>query len=123
MFVADWIGRTGRDDSSAPARPPALSDNTAGELVVSWEHYHRLIEHLALQLHQAAADFDQIVALSRGGLRVGDLLSRLFDRPLVVMAASSCSGDGGRIQGQLKLGHQLAHTCDQLGHSCRSWTT
>ena len=96
-------------------KPPALSDNTAGELVVSWEHYHRLIEHLALQLHQAAADFDQIVALSRGGLRVGDLLSRLFDRPLVVMAASSYSGDGDRIQGQLKLGHQLAHTCDQLG--------
>ena len=96
-------------------KPPALSDNTAGELVVSWEHYHRLIEHLALQLHQAAADFDQIVALSRGGVRVGDLLSRLFDRPLVVMAASSYSGDGDRIQGQLKLGHQLAHTCDQLG--------
>ena len=96
-------------------KPPALSDNTAGELVVNWEHYHRLIEHLALQLHQAAADFDQIVALSRGGLRVGDLLSRLFDRPLVVMAASSYSGDGDRIQGQLKLGHQLAHTCDQLG--------
>ena len=96
-------------------KPPAISDNTAGELVVSWEHYHRLIEHLALQLHQAAADFDQIVALSRGGLRVGDLLSRLFDRPLVVMAASSYSGDGDRIQGQLKLGHQLAHTCDQLG--------
>ena len=96
-------------------KPPAISDNTAGELVVSWEHYHRLIEHLALQLHNAAADFDQIVALSRGGLRVGDLLSRLFDRPLVVMAASSYSGDGDRIQGQLKLGHQLAHTCDQLG--------
>ena len=96
-------------------KPPAISDNTAGELVVSWEQYHRLIEHLALQLHQAAADFDQIVALSRGGLRVGDLLSRLFDRPLVVMAASSYSGDGDRIQGQLKLGHQLAHTCDQLG--------
>ncbi len=28
---------------------------------------------------------------------------------------SSYSGDGDRIQGQLKLGHQLAHTCDQLG--------
>jgi hypoxanthine phosphoribosyltransferase len=95
--------------------PPAIRDSTAGELVVSWEQYHRLIEHLALQLHQGAADFDQIVALSRGGLRVGDLLSRLFDRPLVVMAASSYSGDGDRIQGQLKLGHQLAHTCDQLG--------
>ncbi len=97
--------------------PPAISDSKTGELVVSWEQYHHLIEHLALQLHHAAADFDQIVALSRGGLRVGDVLSRLFDRSLVVMAASSYGGDGGRIQGQLKLGHELAHTCDQLGPS------
>lgn len=95
--------------------PPAVSDNTCDELVVSWEQYDRLIEHLALQLHQASADFDQIVALSRGGLRVGDLLSRLFECPLVVMAATSYSGDDERIQGKLKLGHQLAHTCDQLG--------
>ena len=95
--------------------PPAVSDNTCDELVVSWEQYDRLIEHLALQLHQASADFDQIVALSRGGLRVGDLLSRLFERPLVVMAATSYSGDDERIQGKLKPGHQLAHTCDQLG--------
>ena len=95
--------------------PPSIRASNTGELVVSWEQYHRLIEHLALQLHHAAADFDQIVALSRGGLRVGDVLSRLFECPLVVMAATSYHGDGGRIQGQLKLGHELAHTCEQLG--------
>ena len=68
-------------------KPAPVRDDTAGELVVTWEQYHRLIEHLALQLHLAQLGFDQIVALSRGGLRVGDLLSRLFDKPLVVMAA------------------------------------
>ena len=82
---------------------------------MSWEDYHRLIEHLALQLHNAQAPFDQIVALSRGGLRLGDALSRLFQRPLVVMAASSYGGDQERTQGELVLGHQLAHTCTELG--------
>ena len=98
-----------------PGTPGPVRDDTAGELVVTWEQYHRLIDHLALQLHAAAVGFDQLVALSRGGLRVGDLLSRLFDKPLVVMAARSYEGDGDRQQGELRLGHQLAHTCDSLG--------
>ena len=95
--------------------PAPVGNTSSGELQVSWEHYHRLIEHLALQLHHAGVEFDQVVALSRGGLRVGDALSRLFNRPLVVMAASSYGGDNDRQQGALRLGHQLAHTCDQLG--------
>lgn len=83
---------------SSPAEPTAVPgpvvDETAGELVVDWDQYHRLIEHLAVQIHRSSWAFDQIVALSRGGLRVGDLLSRVFDRPLVVMAAQSYGGQG-----------------------------
>jgi len=60
-----------------------LIDSTAGELVVTWDQYHALIEHLALLIHDYGCPFDQVVALSRGGLRVGDIVSRLFDRPLV----------------------------------------
>ncbi|NBQ21753.1 MAG: phosphoribosyltransferase [Synechococcaceae bacterium WB6_3B_236] len=102
--------------ASQPRPQPApVRNDTAGELVVNWEQYHRLIEHLAVQLHSTAWEFDQIIALSRGGLRVGDLLSRVFDRPLVVMAASSYSGEGNRQQGELRLGPQLAHTCASLG--------
>ena len=104
---------------SSPAEPTAVPrpvvDETAGELVVDWDQYHRLIEHLAVQIHRSSWAFDQIVALSRGGLRVGDLLSRVFDRPLVVMAAQSYGGQGDRQRGELRLGHQLAHTCDHLG--------
>ena len=80
-----------------------LVDHTSGELAITWEQYHRLIEHLALQVHNAQAGFDQIVALSRGGLRVGDALSRVFQTPLVVMAASSYEGED-RNQGSLTLG-------------------
>ena len=90
-------------------------NHEAGELVVSWEQYHGLIERLALMIHAHGCRFEQVVALSRGGLRVGDVISRLFDRPLVVMAASSYGGGAGREQGDLCLGHSLAHTCAGLG--------
>ena len=90
-------------------------DPTAGELVVSWDQYHSLIEHLALLIHDYGCPFDQVVALSRGGLRVGDVLSRLFNRPLVVMAASSYGGVNGRGQGCVRVGQHLAHTCPHLG--------
>ena len=90
-------------------------DPTAGELVVSWEQYHALIERLALLIHDRGCPFDQVVALSRGGLRVGDVLSRLFSRPLVVMAASSYGGTDGREQGPVRVGESLAHTCPRLG--------
>lgn len=90
-------------------------DPTAGELVVSWDQYHALIEHLALLIHDRGCPFDQVVALSRGGLRVGDTLSRLFDRPLVVMAASSYGDANSREQGCVQVGQSLAHTCGRLG--------
>jgi len=92
-----------------------LIDSTAGELVVTWDQYHALIEHLALLIHDYGCPFDQVVALSRGGLRVGDIISRLFDRPLVVMGASSYGGKNGREPGHLRLGKNLAHTCQHLG--------
>ena len=101
--------------SSAALQPAPLCDTSSGELTFTWETYHRLIEHLALQLHHGDSRFDQIVALSRGGLRIGDALSRLFHKPLVVMAASSYGGDDARSQGELTLGSQLAHTCPSLG--------
>ena len=93
----------------------SVVNHEAGELVVSWEQYHGLVERLALMIHAHGCRFEQVVALSRGGLRVGDVISRLFDRPLVVMAASSYGGDGDREQGDLCLGHSLAHTCASLG--------
>ena len=96
-----------------PVKP--LLDPTAGELVVSWDQYHALIEHLALLIHDHGCPFDQVVALSRGGLRVGDVLSRLFNRPLVVMAASSYGDGAGRAHGSVRLGQSLAHTCPRLG--------
>ena len=58
-------------------------------LYVDWAEYHRLIERLALSIHRSGWHFDSVIALARGGLRVGDLLSRIFDKPLGVLTTVS----------------------------------
>ena len=72
-------------------------------LYVSWEEYHQLIERLALKVHSSGWEFDQILCLARGGLRPGDIISRIFDRPLGIMSISSYRDVGGTLQGRLDM--------------------
>ena len=72
-------------------------------LYISWGEYHQLIERLALKVHHSGWQFDQILCLARGGMRPGDVLSRVFDKPLAIMSTSSYRADAGTIQGRLDL--------------------
>ena len=72
-------------------------------LYVSWDEYHMLIERLALKVHNSGWDFDQILCLARGGMRPGDVLSRVFDKPLAIMSTSSYRAEAGTIQGRLDM--------------------
>ncbi|MBK7616046.1 MAG: phosphoribosyltransferase [Vitreoscilla sp.] len=72
-------------------------------LYVSWDEYHMLIERLALKVHNSGWEFDQILCLARGGMRPGDVLSRVFDKPLAIMSTSSYRADAGTIQGRLDM--------------------
>lgn len=72
-------------------------------LYVNWDEYHLLIEKLALMVHESGWQFDQILCLARGGLRPGDILSRVFDKPLGIMSTSSYRDDGGTLQGRLDM--------------------
>jgi hypoxanthine phosphoribosyltransferase len=72
-------------------------------LYVSWDEYHLLIERLALKVANSGWDFDQILCLARGGMRPGDVLSRVFDRPLAIMSTSSYREESGTLQGRLDL--------------------
>ena len=49
--------------------------NDDKNLWVGWDEYHRLIELLALQVHESSWKFDKILCLARGGLRVLDAIS------------------------------------------------
>ena len=72
-------------------------------LYVSWDEYHMLIERLALKIHASQWAFDQILCLARGGLRPGDVISRVFDKPLAIMSTSSYRAEEGTIQGRLDI--------------------
>jgi hypoxanthine phosphoribosyltransferase len=72
-------------------------------LYVSWDEYHLLIERLALKISASGWTFDQILCLARGGLRPGDVLSRVFDKPLGIMSTSSYRAEGGTLQGRLDM--------------------
>lgn len=72
-------------------------------LYVSWDEYHRLIERLALKVANSGWAFDQILCLARGGMRPGDVMSRVFDKPLAIMSTSSYRAEEGTIQGRLDM--------------------
>ncbi|MEZ5602874.1 MAG: phosphoribosyltransferase family protein [Burkholderiaceae bacterium] len=78
------------------------------DLHVSWDEYNRLVEKLALEVWKSGWNFEAIVCLARGGLRIGDVFSRLFDKPLGVLFTSSYRDDAGMTQGRLLVGEQLS---------------
>lgn len=77
-------------------------------LWVSWDTYHRAIEQLALLVHDSGWKFDQVLCLARGGLRPGDIFSRIFDTPLAILPTSSYREDGGTLRGALDIGTAIA---------------
>jgi uncharacterized protein len=72
-------------------------------LYVSYDEYHNLIEKLALKIHQSGWQFDTILCLARGGMRPGDILSRIFNKPLAIMSTSSYRAGEGTVQGHLDI--------------------
>lgn len=83
-------------------------------LYVSWDEYHLLIERLALKVHASGWAFDQILCLARGGMRPGDVISRVFDKPLGIMSTSSYRAEGGTIQSRLDLAQYITLPQGQL---------
>jgi hypoxanthine phosphoribosyltransferase len=91
-----------------------LPINDDENLWVSWDEYHRLIARLALNVHESGWKFDQILCLARGGLRVGDQMSRIFDVPLAILATSSYREAAGTQQGELDIAQYITMTRGNL---------
>jgi uncharacterized protein len=79
------------------------------DLKISWAEYHQLIEQLAHQIHRSQWEFNQILCLAKGGLRIGDILARLFDQPLAILNVASYGGSGNREQGRLRFAEHLTN--------------
>ena len=76
-------------------------------LYVSYDEYHNLMEKLAIKIHQSNWEFDTILCLARGGMRPGDILSRIFDKPLAIMSTSSYRAGAGTVQGHLDIARYI----------------
>lgn len=83
-------------------------------LWVSWDEYHRNIEKLALMVHESGWKFDQVLCLARGGLRPGDVFSRIFDVPLAILSTSSYREDSGTVRGELDIAKFITITKGSL---------
>ncbi|MES1023929.1 phosphoribosyltransferase [Gloeocapsa sp. BRSZ] len=85
------------------------------DLYVSWSDYNRTIEQLAVKIYQSNWHFNQIVCLARGGLRVGDVLSRIYKQPLAILSTSSYTGAGKQTRGELVFARSLTMTTPEIG--------
>jgi len=84
-------------------------------LDVTWDAYNGLVERLALNVHESGYRFNQIICVARGGLRVGDVLSRIFDLPLAILSTHSYTSEGGTIRGELVIAEHMTMTKPRLG--------
>jgi len=85
------------------------------DLYVSWSDYHQKIETLALKIYESNWQFNQIVCLAKGGLRVGDILARLYEQPLAVLSTSSYGGPNNQVRGSVTFSQDLSKTTANLG--------
>jgi hypothetical protein len=93
------------------------TNEVSGDLHISWDTYNKSIEYLATQIYESGYEFNQIVCIAKGGLRVGDILARIFDVPFAVMSVESYHGDDVKDkQGQIVFGNSLAKTSPNLGN-------
>jgi hypoxanthine phosphoribosyltransferase len=102
----------GANNLTPGERTMPVSDHK--DLWVSWDDYHRAIEALALKVFQSGWEFDHVLCLARGGLRPGDIFSRIFDVPLAILSASSYREEHGTVRGALDIARHITMTRGQL---------
>jgi hypoxanthine phosphoribosyltransferase len=84
-------------------------------LHVTWEQYNTLVERLALSVFESGFRFNQIICIARGGMRVGDVLSRIYEQPLAILSTHSYSAEGGTLRGELVIAEHMTMTKPRLG--------
>ena len=82
---------------------------------VSWAQYNTLVERLALNVYESGYAFNQVICIARGGLRVGDVLSRIYELPLAILSTHSYTASGGTIRGELVIAEHMTMTAPRLG--------
>jgi hypoxanthine phosphoribosyltransferase len=84
-------------------------------LHVTWDQYNTLVERLALAVFESGFRFNQIICIARGGMRVGDVLSRIYEQPLAILSTHSYNAEGGTLRGELVIAEHMTMTKPRLG--------
>ena len=85
-------------------------------LHISWEEYHKKTEELALKVYEDGWEFNQVVCIAKGGMRVGDIFARLFNVPLAILSVESYKGEGFKNQrSTITFSRDLAKTSPNIG--------
>lgn len=92
-----------------------MPESSDKDLWVTWDEYHHAIERLVLLVHESGWKFDQVLCLARGGLRPGDVFSRIFDVPLAILSTSSYREEAGTEQGILDIAKHITMSRGSLG--------
>jgi uncharacterized protein len=87
-----------------------MSSSSDKDLWVSWSDYNNAVVGLARIIHDSGWQFDQVLCLARGGLRPGDIFSRIFDVPLAILSTSSYREEAGMVQGSLDIAKHITLT-------------
>ena len=86
------------------------------ELHISFDEYRKKTEQLAAQIYKDGWNFNQVVCIAKGGMRVGDLIARIFDVPLAILSVESYRGDGVKNKrGAITFSRDLAKTSPNIG--------
>ena len=64
------------------------------KLIVDWKEYNRIVERLAIQVHESGYKPTLLVGIMRGGAPMIDVLSRVFKLKCAYLAVESYSGKG-----------------------------
>ena len=64
------------------------------DLHISFDEYRKKTEQLASQIYKDGWSFNQVVCIAKGGMRVGDIMARIFDVPLAILSVESYRGEG-----------------------------
>ena len=86
------------------------------DLHISWEDYRKKTEALAKQIYEDSWEFNQVVCIAKGGMRVGDVMARIFDVPLAILSVESYRGEGVKNKrGAITFSRDLAKTSPNIG--------
>ena len=91
------------------------------KLIIDWDTYNKSIDNLAIQISDSGFKPSFIICIARGGLRVGDILSRIFNVKCGYLGVESYSAEKNNQfadkQNELTFARDLSTTSRNYGEN------